>query len=97
VVGSFIESAYRPLQVTSTVAGVGRPGGERSGSMINDVVEQVCFLLFCVAGRVIVRWAVSEWAEEALRAVAVAVGGGCGVWFTVGCWSVDVFRRSIMV
>jgi hypothetical protein len=57
-------------------AGVGRPGGEGSGSMINDVVEQVCFLLFC-AGRVIVRWAVNELAEEALRA---RCGCGCGVW-----------------
>jgi hypothetical protein len=64
--------------------------------MIDDVVDGAGLLSVVLFRPMAIEvvWAVNEWAEEALRAVAVAVCGGCG-GCTVGCRFVDdVFRTS---
>jgi hypothetical protein len=64
-----------------------------------DLIRDVAGLLSVVLCRPMAIeevWVVNEWAEKALRAVAVAVAvcGGCG-GCTVGCRFVDdVFRTS---
>jgi hypothetical protein len=64
--------------------------------MIDDMVDGAGLLsvVLCRPMAIEEVWVVNEWAEKALRAVAVAVCGGCG-GCTVRCRFVDdVFQTS---